>query len=217
MARIESVLSDEGTDVAGSVLAGCGSGGHSAAKHSSAARPLSVPLTVYRSHGVVTALVRVALEGHPYDLIVDTDAARTIIDAQVARRLGLRDDGPPREFWTLGCEVSAQPVALPSWRLGDTSFSTTTVFTQRLLIPRAFSRAPLAGLLGSDFLCRSGTVTIDLTQRQLILGASTRTGTGGHAVPIKILRLAGGIWATTPVELDHHRAGSSSTQARRSP
>ncbi|MGO9974200.1 MAG: retroviral-like aspartic protease family protein [Solirubrobacteraceae bacterium] len=73
------------------------------------------------------------------------------------------------------------------------------------IFPRAFSRVPLAGLLGSDFLSRSGRVTIDLTQRQLILGASTRTGAGGHAIPIKILRLAGGTLATTQVELDHHQ------------
>jgi predicted aspartyl protease len=162
---------------------------------------------VYRSHGVVTALVRLTLESHPYYFIVDTGAARTIIDAQVARRLGLRDDGSPREFWTVGCEVSAQPVALPSWRLGDASFSTATVFTQRLLIPRALSRFPVAGLLGSDFLSRSGTVTIDLTHRRLILGRSTRADTAGHAVPIKLLRLAGGTLATTQVEFDHHRAG----------
>jgi predicted aspartyl protease len=191
---------------AGSVLAGCGSGGHSAAKRTSSARSLSVPLTVYRSHGLVIALVRLTLEGHPYDFIVDTGAARTFIDARVASRLGLRDGGSPREFWTLGCQVSAQPVALRSWRLGDASFSTTTVFTQRLLIPRVLSRFPVAGLLGSDFLSRWGKVTIDLTHRRLILGGSTRTGTGGHAVPIKILRLAGGTWATTQVELDHHRS-----------
>lgn len=60
------------TAVAGGVLAGCGSGSHSAAKRSSSARPLAVPLTVYRSHGLVTALVRLTVEGHPYYFIVDT-------------------------------------------------------------------------------------------------------------------------------------------------
>jgi predicted aspartyl protease len=195
------------TGVAGAVLAGCGSGSHSATRRASSARPLSVPLTVYRSHGVVVAFVRVAVEGHAYEFVVDTGAARTIIDARVARRLGLRDDGSPRKFATLGCEVSAQPVALPSWRLGSASFPATTVFSQRLLIPRVFSRLPLGGFLGSDFLSRFGTVTIDLTHRQLILGGGTHSGTGGHAVPIKILRLAGGTLATTHVELDHHQAG----------
>ena len=194
------------TGVAGSVLAGCGSR-HGVTKRLSPARSLSVPLTIYRSHGVVAAFVRVTLEGHPYYFLVDTGAARTIIDAQVARRLGLRDHGSRREFWTLGCQVSSQPVVLPNRRVGDASFSGTTVFTQTLVIPRAFSRLPLAGLLGSDFLSRSGAVTIDLTHRRLILEASTSQRTDRDAVPLKVLRLAGGAVAMTQVEFDDHRAG----------
>jgi predicted aspartyl protease len=144
--------------------------------------------------------------GHPYYFIVDTGAARTIVDAQIARRLELRNDGSPRAFWTLGCKVSMQPVAVPNWRIGKASVSATTIFTQRLLISHAFPRFPFAGLLGSDFLSRSGSVSIDLARRQLILGGSTRPGTSGHTVPIKILRVAGGVLATTQLELDHRRA-----------
>jgi predicted aspartyl protease len=187
------------------VLASCGGGRQGAPRRVSSARTVSVPLIVYRSHGALVALVRVILEGRAYYFVVDTGAARTIIDAQIARRLGLRADGSPREFATAGCEVRAQPVVLARWRLGDAYFLTTTVFTQRLLIPRSLSGVRLGGLLGSDVLSRFGRVTIDLIHRRLILG-STRTGVGGDSVPIKMLRLAGGALATTQVGFEHHRA-----------
>jgi predicted aspartyl protease len=194
------------TGVAAGGLAGCGTG-RSVARRTSATRSVSVPLTVYRSHGLVAALVRITLEDHPYYFVVDTGAASTVIDARVASRLGLRDDGSPRRSAPLGCKVSAQPVALPRWRLGNASFPASTVLTQRLLIPSALPHLPLAGLLGSDFLSRSGAVTIDLAHRRLILGGSTRLDRGGHAVRIKILRFTqGGRGVTTRVDLDRHRA-----------
>lgn len=192
------------TGLTAGVPAGCGGGGHSAPKRTPAAGALSVPLTVEGSRGFVTVFVRVTLEGHRYYFVVDTGAARTFLDARVARKLGLRDAGSPREFATLGCEVSAQPVALASWRLGNASMPAMTVFTHTLLIARAFPRISLAGLLGSDFLARFGAVTIDFTRRRLVLGGGTRTG--GATVPMNVVRRDGGVLATSRVAFDGRRA-----------
>jgi hypothetical protein len=117
--------------------------------------------------------------------------------------LGLRDDGSPQEFAPLGCTVFAQPVAVPSWRLGNASLPASVVLTEKLLIPRAVKGVPVGGLLGSDFLSRYGTVTIDFTHRRLILGG--RIPTGGRADRVDVLRRAGSVVVTTRVEVDNHR------------
>jgi predicted aspartyl protease len=192
---------------AGAGLAGCGGTGHAVVTRDVSARPVVVPITVHRSRSAVVVFVRLAVDGHPYDFVVDTGAVRTVIDAQVAKKLGLRGDGSPRQFWTLGCPVSAQPVAVPALRLGDASFSGTTVFTRRLRLPRAPSRFRVAGVLGSDFLSRFGAVTVDLTHRRLILGASISPGPRDDVVGIRLVRAVGGAWITTRVGLDHRHAG----------
>ncbi len=125
------------TGVAGVVLVGCGGGGVRTVQASPSRNSLSVPLIGHRDHNAVAAFVGVTLAGHLYYLLVDTGAASTIIDTRVARKLGLRDKGSPREFASLGCKVLAQPVALLRWRLGDVTLPATTVFTQRLLTPGA--------------------------------------------------------------------------------
>jgi predicted aspartyl protease len=198
--RVTAVLV---TAVAGVSLAECGDGGSKTARGWSVTQALSVPLIEYRSGNAVQAFVGLVIEGHRYDFLLDTGAAGTIVDARVARRLGLRDDGAPRVFAPLGCRVSSQPVAVRSWRLGRMSLPASTVFTQNLLITRRFAGLPFGGLLGSDFLSRFGTVTIDFARRRLILGGSNAARRHGAAVTV--LRRAGFVLAATPVAFENQR------------
>jgi hypothetical protein len=164
---------------------------------------VSVPLIEYHRGNSVSAFVGLTFGGHLYYFLVDTGAARTFIDAPVARKLGLRDVGAPREFAPLGCKVLARPVSLRNWRLGDVPLAPITAFTHKLLAP-GVSRLPFGGLLGSDVLSRFGTVTIDFARRRLILRG--KAPTCGRATPITVVRQAGSVLATTEVGLDSHSA-----------
>jgi predicted aspartyl protease len=192
------------TAVAGVSLAGCGGGGTPTPQGSTSVGSVSVPLIEYHQGNAVSAFVGLTLAGHLYYFLVDTGAERTIIDAPVARKLGLRDDGSPREFAPLGCRVRGQPVSLRNWRLSGVPLPAITAFTHKLLTPRAFSRLPFGGLLGSDLLSRFGTVTIDFAHRRLTLKG--RAPAGGRTVPITVLRRAGSVLATTQVGLDNRSA-----------
>jgi hypothetical protein len=79
-----------------------------------------------------------------------------------------------------------------------------TAFRVRLLTPHGLSGLPFGGLLGSDFLSRFGTVTIDFTHRRLVLGEQAPSG--GRVLGIDVLRRAGGVSATTQVDLDKRKA-----------
>jgi gag-polyprotein putative aspartyl protease/Aspartyl protease len=194
---------------------GCGASGAGESSGSMrASGGVTVPLRLYRSQAYVKAFVKLTLEGHPYYFVVDSGAAATIVDARIAGRLGLRDDGSPREFAAFGCRVASQPVAIPNWRLGQLHMPAGTMFMQTLRIAHALPGIRIAGLLGSDVLSRFGTVTIDYTHRQLILGGTRPTG--GQAVPITVLRRPGAqqpragrasfVLATTSVTFDNSRA-----------
>jgi hypothetical protein len=78
------------TAVAGALLAGCGGGGARTGQGSTSTNSLSAPLIEYRRHNAVVAFVGLTLAGHLYYFVVDTGAERTIIDAAVARKVGLR-------------------------------------------------------------------------------------------------------------------------------
>ena len=192
------------TGVAGVSLVGCGGGGTPRAQVSTSTGSVSVPLIEFHEHNAVWAFVGLTFGGHLYYFLVDTGAERTIIDAPVARKLRLRANGSSRVFAPLGCRLLAQPVALRSWRLGDVALPAITAFTHKLLTPRAFSRLPFGGLLGSDVLSRFGTVTVDFAHRRLILRA--KAPTGDRAVPITVLRHGGSVLATTQVHLNNHSA-----------
>ncbi|MGZ4196551.1 MAG: aspartyl protease family protein [Solirubrobacteraceae bacterium] len=192
------------TGVAGVPLGGCGGGGTPTAKGSTSVGSVSVPLIEYHQGNSVSAFVGLTLGGHLYYFLVDMGAERTIIDAPVAKKLGLRDDGAPREFSPFGCSVRVQPVSLRNWGLGKVPLPAITAFTHKLLTPRAFSRLPFEGLLGSDLLSRFGTVAIDFAHRRLTLRG--KPPTDGRAVPITILRRTGSVLATTQVDFDNHSA-----------
>jgi predicted aspartyl protease len=183
-------------------LAGCG-GRARRVQHARSSAVLTARLRIYGTAPEAVALANLTLMGHHYVFVVDTGAARTVIRAPVAHTLGLRDDGPPQEFFPLGCRVSSQPVALSNWRLGNTSLRPIAAITQPLLAAYSFRHAQFGGLLGSDSLSRFGTATIDFTDRRLTLGGNPPTG--GRAVPITVLRHAGAVLATTQVTVDNHR------------
>jgi predicted aspartyl protease len=184
-------------------LAGCGGSRTRRIEHVHSPAVLTAPLRIYGTSPAAVALVDLTLTGHHYFFVVDTGAARTVIRAPVASKLGLRDDGRPQEFLPLGCRVSSQPVALRSWRLGHASLRPMTAITQPLLAAYSFRHAQFGGLLGSDFLSRFGTATIDFTDRRLTLGGHPPTD--GRTVPIAVLRHAGDVLATARIAVDNHR------------
>ncbi len=174
------------------------------AQRSGSTRPFSRPIVVSGPRPAVKAFVRVTVEGQPYYFIVDTGAARTIIDSSIASRLRLRNDGSRQVFSTFGCDIVGQPVALPRWRLGNVALPASTVFSQRLLLPGSVSGLPVGGLFGADLLSHFGAVSVDFTHRRLTLAA--KRPIGGRAVSLTVLRSAGAVGAVTGVRFDGRRA-----------
>jgi predicted aspartyl protease len=193
-----------GVGIAAAVLGGCGGGAAKLAVTPHAVRQVSAPLLEYRRDDAVKAFVRLTLNEHPYYFVVDTGAAGTIIDTPVAKALGLRDNGAARDFFAIGCRISSPPVALRGWRLGAVALPPGTAFTQPLELPRDIAGVPVAGLLGSAFFARFGSVTIDFARRRLVLGA--RTLAGGTTVAVNVIRRAGLVEVATQVVLNGHRA-----------
>jgi hypothetical protein len=94
----------------------------------------------------------------PYDFALDTGAARSVVDSQVASRLRLPTTGTEQTVTGVGGTSEAVRVRVSSWRVDAVPLPDTTILSLRLA---AGGGPALDGLLGSDLLSRYRTVTID--------------------------------------------------------
>lgn len=160
------------------LLAGCGSSAPSAGERLDE-RSTTVPLVVDRRAGV-QPLVDAVLAGERVRLVVDTGAARTLVDRDVARRLGLAPVGEPATLGTAGCTATTQDVRVATWSVGPRALPPVTAFS----LPSPLSaRLGVAGQLGADVLRAVGGVTLDRTSREVVLGRPVPGGSSLQTEP----------------------------------
>jgi hypothetical protein len=135
-----------------------------------------VPLRVVQTGEATLALVEVSLQGQgPFLFALDTGASSSVVDLDVATRLGLPRSGTTRDVTGVIGEQTVPLAEVASWRLGDVELGPTRVALVDL--PEARHGPGLEGLLGSDVLSRFGCVVVDYANRQLELPPATGTTT----------------------------------------
>ena len=126
-----------------------------------------------RSHFVVMAKGRVGHQGQPGDFIVDTGTAPTMINARVARELGLETKAGP--MIALGNLAAAQTAVLPELVLGPIRAFSLPVQVQDLTAWERKLEIPIAGIIGMDVLARA-SFSLVYDKRELQFGAVNEGG-----------------------------------------
>lgn len=107
----------------------------------------------------------------PLWFVVDTGAAESLIDRELAEHLGLSPI-PGSERRVAGiAEAEAVEVIVESWRVGDVALPPRPLASLPLPEP---PDSPVAGLLGSDVLSSFGAVTVDYANEELRLAEVDR-------------------------------------------
>lgn len=126
----------------------------------------AVPLTLSHVDGGTIPFVPVCVDGHgPYLFVLDTGAATSIVDTQLADALHLPTASSTPTSAGVGCVGTDRRVAIQSWLVGSVALDGQAVLEAD--IPGfGLSRSP-AGVLGSDVLSRFGAVRIDYRSKLL--------------------------------------------------
>jgi hypothetical protein len=173
-------------------LAGCGSSGGGPRMGRTPRQSSSgVVIRTLVLRGDPALFVRLTVKGHPYMFAVDTGAARTVVDATVAKALALPARGAAYSAVTIGCKTSVQLVAVSDWKLGEATLPAKTIVSAKTVFAGAMLNGiPIGGLLGSDVLSRFGTVTLDFAGQRLILRG--KAPSDGRTIPVKVERYKDG-------------------------
>ncbi len=184
------------------LLGGCGSGGNSIG---SVDRSGSAPLRILTTSNAAVAVASVRINGQgPLPFIVDTGASQSVLDASVARRLGLSTAGATRQVSGVACQTKASTATISHWTVGGFPLASDRVDVLKLAAGNQRSGGPrIAGLLGSDELSKFGAAAIDYQSGTLRLGtAATRLSTAGATtVRIRVVHQQGAVLAAAPVEI----------------
>jgi predicted aspartyl protease len=145
---------------------------------SRAATTHTVPLDVRSDgNGGIIALVRVSIDGRgPFLFALDTGASTSLLDTDVATRIGVRPiSGAVQSVHGIAGVLDAKRIRIGSWRVGSVRLPSSVILTADV----SFGPGPApAGLLGSDVLSAFRVVTIDYRGEALTLkGPVIRTGT----------------------------------------
>jgi predicted aspartyl protease len=139
---------------------------------------VSVPIKVTKDGwGGTTVLVPIRINGRgPYNFVLDTGAAVSMIDRSLSRRLALPETGETVPISGVAGDADAPVVTVRRWSVGG----------QRLrgrempaldLGSDVGAGSVYVGLLGSDELRRFGAVRLDYKNRRLVLRAGRHTPT----------------------------------------
>lgn len=128
---------------------------------------ISIPVKVIHfDNGATVVLASLMINNHgPYTFIVDTGAEISLIDSQLAQRLGLRVAGSPHQGSGIGGSITETPVAVRNWHADKLRFPDTVIDSGDFSSERRSSG--YVGLLGSDILSAFGLVTIDYANSTL--------------------------------------------------
>ncbi len=164
-------------------------------------KPVTVPTKVLRSdRGGVAMLAPVVLNGQKFLFIVDTGAAGSVIDAGVAKSLGLPTKGQAIVSKGLACRTSAQPVIVTKWSVGGEALpAETMVATDIGFTGKKVDGVVVGGLLGADVYSVFGSVSLDYTGHSLALGAAAPTGQKSFPIQVKMLGGQAAAFAATTI------------------
>lgn len=107
-----------------------------------------------------TVLMSVTINGKgPFTFAVDTGASTSLVDSDVASRVGLSSVGRSQSIQGVGGVERAVPVRPSSWSAGAIKLPVLTIFAAQM--PTGRRGADLEGLLGSDVWNSIGRFTLD--------------------------------------------------------
>ena len=128
----------------------------------------TVKLQVVSHQGSVLALVPVYIQDQgPFAFALDTGASSSLVDQDLAKKLGLKTGGTVGNITGVTGATQATQVQIDQWRAGDVPLPSTSGVTVDLPDPN--SGSGLQGLLGSDVLSEFGAITVDYENQVLIL------------------------------------------------
>ena len=131
-----------------------------------AAKGHTVALHVVHQGEATIALVQVTIGGKgPYAFALDTGAAHSAIDVELAKKLGLERVGQTKVSGVVKTDTVPQ-FRIGSWKVDGLKLKENTVSGTDL---QRGDGPGLAGLLGSDVLSRFQRVTIDYDAQTLLL------------------------------------------------
>jgi hypothetical protein len=188
----------------------------SCTQQSTATVPQTVPAHVVRTGTATLVLVPVCLAGQGrYPFILDTGAARSLVDNSVADRLRLPVTGTATQATGVACTSSAGQVQVPNWSVGQVPLRSQTLASLSLGLPPG--GPPIAGLLGSDVWSRFGQLRLDYHAGRLMLPGPEQatapsaaaseprdtelTALGNQLVPMTIVHPGSGTLALVPLTI----------------
>lgn len=131
---------------------------------------LTVDMNVLENGEQVIALVPVTINGKgPYTFALDTGASQSLVDAAVAKELGVAQTGERRPVAGITEVTKVRTIKVASWSVGKVKLPPTTIVEANL--PFGNADRGVQGLLGSDMLSAFDVVTIDYENEVLRLRA----------------------------------------------
>lgn len=126
----------------------------------------SVPLTLSHVDGATIPFVPVCVDDHgPYLFVLDTGAATSVVDTQLAEALHLPAASSTPTSGGVGCVATDRRVVIQSWLVGSVALSGQAVLEGD--IPGFGRSGSPVGVLGSDVLSRFGAVRVDYRSKLL--------------------------------------------------
>ncbi len=118
--------------------------------------------------GSTLVIVDLTIKGQgPYAFALDTGASLSLIDSQVAQKLGLPVAGPPEDLTGIGGTQRVTPVSISQWSMGAAALPNRTITSASVSDLRR--SAGIVGLLGSDVLSAYSSVTIDYANSDIVV------------------------------------------------
>lgn len=154
------------------VAAGCGASGATTTVtvQASSSEFLTVKMNVLEHGDQVIALVPVTINGKgPYTFALDTGASQSLVDAAVAKELGVAKSGDSHPVAGITEVTNVRTIKVASWSVGSVRLPPTSVVAANL--PFGNADHGVQGLLGSDMLSAFDIVTIDYEHEVLRLRA----------------------------------------------
>jgi len=113
-------------------------------------------------------MVRIVVDGHPADVIVDTGAPDVALDPEFAHQIGVTVDGGYAATFAGGLTAQLREGSVRSVQLGPVTVhdATATILPSRAL--SQYEHRRIDGIIGAAFLARF-TARIDYPNRRLVL------------------------------------------------
>jgi predicted aspartyl protease len=180
----------------------------------------TVPAKVLHMATSTLVLVPVCLAGHgPYPFILDTGAAQSVVDQNLATRLHLPSTGATLRATGVSCTARAGQVRVTDWSVGDVALRPQPLAS--LSMVGSSGGSGIAGLLGSDVWSRFGRFQLNYRSGQVTLPGPEQATVSTSAptplvptpsaptpsapgVPMAVLHSRLGTLAMVPVTLDGH-------------